>query len=159
MFFLEHPPMLAVQLHWRWSCMDWDRRGVGCSWWGSPCSWNKCRPRVEGRFHLWFQRGCGMGPRLWLSFNPSCLEARVQSRCPVLQLFEGSPFLLSSQEILDRVLQSSVKVEDQGIAIHLHMLAMPDESCVILCHRCGLADVAGGRDGIPFNVRVSKQGS
>jgi len=74
-----------------------------------------------------------MEPCLFLSFNSSYLEMSVQSGCLVLQL-EGSPFSLSCQEVLDHVVQFSVKVRGQGVAIHLRVLAVADESCMVFCH-------------------------
>ena len=75
-----------------------------------------------------------------------------------MQLLEGLPFLLSCQEVLDHVLQSSVKVEGQRIAIHLHVLAGP-QMYTVFGHRRSLLEVIEGRHGIPLEIPVSEQGS
>ena len=125
MFFLGHPSVLAVQFHRHGPHVGGSRGRAGDGRWGSSCGWDKCRLQVKSGFRLCLHRGrCDTGPHFLFLLDLPCLKAHVQSGCSVLQFLEGSPFLLSHQKVLDHVLQSSVKVWGQCIAIQLRVLAM-----------------------------------
>jgi len=57
------------------------------------------------------------------------------------------------------VLQSSVEVGGQRVAIHLRVLAVTCEPCTILGHRRSLPEVIEGCDGVTLEIQISKQGS
>jgi len=96
MFFLRHPPGSTVQFYQCGSHVGWSQRRAGDSRWSSSCGRDKCRLQVKSGFRVRLhRRRCGAGPCFSFLRNLPCLKAHVQRGCSVLQLLEGSPFLLS----------------------------------------------------------------